>query len=402
MASETSFLSTVEISRSALAHNMGLVRSLVGPSVTIAGCVKSNAYGHGLVEAGRIFLETGTDWLSVNALFEAVALREAGVSAPIYIMGYVPNDQLGEVIKQDCRLVVYNRETLAPLNEEARKLGRRAKIHIKVETGNNRQGVPAHELMSFAQEAAAFEHLEIEGLATHFANIEDIHISAAKRFLEAFSKQPSELTPASYPATQLRRFKEAVEALKKVGVEPPLLHCANSAATLLFPETHLSMVRPGVVLYGLWPSEEMRSYLHKKQPTLKLMPALSWRTRLSQIKELPTGSTIGYGCTYKTKRPTRLGILPVGYYDGYDRGLSNNGSVLIEGRRAPILGRICMNITMIDLTEIPEAHLETPVTLLGRDGEEEITADELAHRLETINYEIPTRIHEKIPRLVVE
>lgn len=353
-------------------------RRLVGDEVILAPAVKANAYGHGLVEAAKIFLANGADWLCVNALYEAEVLREAGVQSPIYIFGYVELEELARAVELDCRLIVYNRETVAELG----RIGKAVKVHIKVETGNNRQGVLMEELVEFGRYIGGFANVELEGLTTHFANIEDT-------------------TDHSYAFKQLERFRQADKLLREAGMKVKLKHCANSAATILFQETHFEMVRTGLANYGMWPSNETYVSFLKSDSELALKPALSWKTKVAQIKKIPAGEYIGYGCTYRTSHETKLAILPVGYYDGYDRGVSGRAYVLIKGQRAPVRGRVCMNITMVDVTDIEGVKLEDEVVLIGRDGEEAISAELFAAWADTINYEVTTRINERIPRLVV-
>lgn len=397
-------LTWVEISKKALESNIRQFRQLIGEKRILCPCVKANAYGHGLADTSRIFLESGADWLSVNALYEAEILRKAGVQSPILVLGYVPLESLADALKLDLRFTVYNRETVARLDLEALKLGKKAKIHIKIETGNNRQGVLLAELADFVRYAKGFANVEIEGMSTHFANIEDT-------------------TDHSYAMLQIEKFLKAEKILKDIGVEIPIKHCANSAATILFPETHFDLVRVGIACYGMWPSKETYvSYVSESRtdPRLhgndggelvsedirnvrlgfKLTPAFTWKTKIAQIKKIPAGEFIGYGCTYRTTRDTTLAILPVGYYDGYDRGISN-GYVLIRGKRAFLRGRVCMNIIMADVTDIPEATLEDEVVLIGRDGDEMISAEQFAGWAGTINYEVTTRVNDRIPRVVV-
>jgi alanine racemase len=372
-------LTWVEISESALTNNVVRFREVVGPDVILCPCVKANAYGHGLVEVGKIFLEAGADWLGVNAVYEAKVLRDAGVEAPIYILGYVPMESLEEAVELECRLVCYNRETIERLGE----IGKKVKVHLKAETGNNRQGLREDKIVEFAKFADSFENIEVEGLATHFANIEDT-------------------TDHSYAEKQLAKFIEIDKKLSDAGINIPIKHCANSAATILFPETHFQMVRTGIANYGMWPSNEtMISYRNEIGGNFELKPAFTWKTKIAQTKTIPAGECIGYGCTVKTGRETRLAILPVGYYDGYDRKASNSAHVLIHGKRAPVLGRVCMNILMVDVTDISEAKLEDEVVLIGRDGDETISAEQFGDWIGTINYEVSTRVNERIPRIVV-
>lgn len=375
-------LSIVEISKEALRNNIQQIRTLVGPNRILCSCVKANAYGHGLVETSKIFLESGANWLSVNALFEAKALREAMIGNPIYIMGYVPLSDLEEAAVLDCRLVVYNKETIEKLGEITNKMKQPVKVHIKLETGNNRQGILQNELLEFVNYSKKFKFIEIEGLATHFANIEDT-------------------TDHSYAEKQLNIFKESIDMMQKNGIEIPIKHCANSAATILFPETYFDMVRPGISCYGMWPSTETYiSYVKKGGGEFSLTPAFSWKTKIAQIKIVPAGEYIGYGCGFRTTHETRLAILPVGYYDGYDRGV-NGGHVLIRGKRAPVRGRVCMNIIMVEITDIPDARVEDEVILIGKDGDEQITAEQFGQWAGTINYEVTTRVNERISRIFV-
>ncbi|MEK7523650.1 MAG: alanine racemase [Patescibacteria group bacterium] len=382
---QKTLLTWAEVSRPAARHNLNALRKRVGASVLLAPSVKANAYGHDLLLFSKLALESGADWLCVNALFEAEELRQAAIKAPIYIMGYVLQKDLAEVVRLGYRLVVYNKETVKGLAQAAKKLHSKARIHLKIETGNHRQGILPQDLDDFVDYIKRFPEIVVEGIATHFANIEDIDDTSPHR---------------KYPELQLERFQQTVADLAQKGLRIPIRHAANSAATLLFPNTHFELVRPGIAAYGLWPSEEIKKSVKKSNPRMELRPVLSWKTRIAQIKEIPNGAYVGYGCTFKTSQKTRLAILPVGYYDGFDRGFSNNGYVLIHGQKAPVRGRVCMNITMVDVTKIPQARVEDTVTLLGKDEREELTAEALAEMLGTINYEVTTRIREGIPRII--
>lgn len=299
-------------------------------------------------------------------------------------MGYVLKKDLEEAVELNCLIVVYNKEAVRAAALAARKLKRKAKIHIKIETGNYRQGVHMEDVLEFAAYACSFPEIIIEGVATHFANIEDA--------------DPSKNT---YAARQLQRFRDTVKMLDANGFKIPYAHCANSGAVILFPETHFNFVRPGIAIYGLWPDPKIKQAAHKIRPAIELAPVLSWRTRIAQIKNVPRNGLIGYGCTFRAPKQMKIAVLPIGYYEGFDRGFSNKGHVLIHGRRAKICGRVCMNMAMVDVTEIPRARVEDTATILGRDGNLEITAEELGEMIGTINYEITTRINENIPRVIV-
>jgi alanine racemase len=373
----------VEIGRSALVHNVAEFRRLIGARRKMLAIVKANAYGHGLLEAARIVREAGADWLGVNSLEEGVALREAGHTSPILILGYVPLDGVAEAVVRDLRLVVYNEETVAKLAEASRKLGRPAYLHFKLETGTNRQGIPPEKITGFISRARRRSGVVVEGISSHFANIEDT-------------------TDHRYPRRQLEIYRSAIEALGKRGIRVPLRHMSCTAAVILFPETWFNLVRVGIGLYGLWPSKETYlSCLEKRRNPLSLRPVLSWKARIAQIKKVPKDALVGYGGTYKTTRPTTLAVIPVGYYDGYARSLSNSSYVLVKGRRAALRGRVAMDFLTADVTDIPGVGLEEVVTLIGRDGAEEISADNLATLAGTISYEVLARINPFVPRIVV-
>ena len=377
------YTSWVEISRRALTNNVARFKSRLGPDVRLAAVVKSNAYGHGLVEASRVMIEAGADWLAVNSVEEAALLRDAGVQAPLLSLAYIPLAYLEEAVTLDLRLTVYNRETIDRLGTIAGRMNRRTRIHIKVETGTNRQGVRGEELVALAQAAGRHPHLILEGLSTHYANIEDV-------------------TEHQFAELQLSNFLEACRLLEAEGISVAVKHTACTAAALLFPQTFFNLARVGIGLYGLWPSKETRiSALQAGIALNDLEPALTWKTRVAQIKTVPAGATIGYGCTDLATQDTRLAVLPVGYYEGYDRKLSSVGYVLIRGRRAPVRGRVCMNMIMADVTSIPGAALEDEAVLLGRQGEDLISAETLAGRIGTINYEVVARINPLLPRIVV-
>jgi len=376
-------LTWVEVSKEALIKNIRQFRKLIGKERILCPCIKANAYGHGLVGVAKTYIEAGANWLSVNSLYEAEDLREAGITVPIYILGYVPVSALVDVVRLDCRIVVYNRETIDALGVACDELGKSVKVHLKAETGNNRQGIDLEEIVHFANYISKIsDKIEIEGLATHFANIEDT-------------------TEHSYAEMQLERFNRSIKMLEDAGHYIPIKHCANSAATLLFPKTYFDMVRPGIATYGMWPSPEtLLSYEREVGDGFEMHPAFTWKCKIAQVKTIPEGESIGYGCTYKATRDTRLAILPIGYYDGYDRCISG-AHVLIRGKRAPVRGRVCMNIVMVDVTDISDVVVEDEVVLIGKDGAEEISAELFGSWAGTINYEIPTRVNDRIPRIYI-
>ncbi len=272
---------------------------------------------------------------------------------------------------RDLRLTVYNRQTVQRLAELAARAGRTVRLHVKVETGTWRQGLVPRELGAFVRDIRKRPNLVVEGLSSHFANIEDT-------------------TKHDYPRLQLECYRAACREVEAEGDRVPLKHMSCTASTILFPEPEFNLARVGIGLYGLWPSKEtyLSAALEKKEPP-DLRPVLSWRARVAQVKKVPAGAFIGYGCTFRTTRPTVLAVVPVGYYDGYDRRLSNAAHVLVKGRRAPVRGRIAMDFFVADVTDVPGVRLEDEVTLLGADGRERVTAEDLAALIGTIRLRGP-------------
>jgi len=366
-------LSTVEISKSALVHNIKTFRKLIGKDKVLGVAVKANAYGHGMVECAKVFLKAGADYLCVNAVFEAEELRKAGIKSPILIMGYTPLSDLKKAVQLKCDLIIFNDETIKALD----KIGQKVNIHLKIETGNHRQGIRLEDLSKISTDLKRYKNINVAGISTHFANLED-----------RINHQ--------YALYQLKEFKKAIHLIEADGHAPQYLHCASSAAVILLPEAHFNFVRIGIGAYGLWPSEKTEKAAKRAGIDIKLKPTLTWKSIVSQVKDVKKGSLIGYGCTYEMPRNGKIAIVPVGYYDGYVRALSGRGQVLINGKRAPVIGRVCMNMIMVDITGIKDVKLEDEVVLIGKG----ITAEELGEWSGTINYEVTTRIGERIERIL--
>jgi alanine racemase len=376
-------LNWLEIDAGALRNNIAEFKRRLARGPRLGAVVKSNAYGHGMIEIAKVAADASVDWLCVNNVHEGAALRDAGLTLPILVMGYVPIDALDEVVARALQPVVYNVETLERLDALASKRGATVPVHIKLETGTHRQGVLERDVAAFVDRIRKARSLELAGLTTHFANIEDT-------------------TSHDFAESQIATFSRIADAIAAVHPGPFLRHSACSAAVLLFNRTHLDLARVGISLYGLWPSKETYvSCLERGKPSLDLTPVMTWKTRVAQVKQVPEGGYVGYGCTWRASRPTTIAVLPVGYYEGYDRELSGLAHVLVRGRRAPIRGRVCMNMCMVDVTDIPGTRLEDEVVLLGRQGDERITAEQLAGWRGTITYEIVSRIHPSLPRVMV-
>jgi alanine racemase len=365
----------VEIDLSAIASNTRRIKSLVGPGVSILASLKADAYGHGALKVARTVLHNGASMLGVATVSEATPLREAGISAPILVFGYVPHWQMREAVRLGLTITLYSIESAQALSRAAQALKQIVKVHIKVDTGMGRLGIRAEqvaEVLKLFHEIIHLPGLELEGIFTHFA-MADTHDQTHARM-------------------QLIRFQHILHALEEERMRPPLVHAANSAAILSLPESHFDMVRPGIALYGLDPSLEVRL-------PEGFRPALSFKTQVAQVKVVPEGECISYGCNYITDRPTRVAVLPVGYADGFRRGPANWGSVLVHGQEAPLLGRVCMDQCMIDVSHIPQVRVGDEVVLIGQQEEATLTAEQVAQRLGTNNYEVVSEILARVPRV---
>lgn len=376
----------IELSRSAYLGNMAFLRRCVGSDVELSAVVKANAYGHGLLPIAGLAIEGGADSFCVHSVEEALELRAAGFEQDILVMGHVPVARLESAIDQNLSLVLYHGETLDALDRLTRARDQTVNVHLKLETGTHRQGVSGAELEALLHRLGQCPGVLLEGVYTHFANIEDT-------------------TDHSYARLQMERFEAALRRVTEAGLSPSKRHAACSAAAILFPSTHFDFVRVGISQYGFWSSNEtLLSYELGRPPgeVQGLRPVLTWKTRVSQVKWVEAGQPVGYGCSHRTTRRTRLAILPIGYSDGYDRGLSSASSVLIHGRRAPVCGRICMNLTMVDVTDMAGVEVEDEVVLLGSQGDETVGAQDLAAVAGTIHYEVVARLSRGIPRVVVD
>ena len=359
----------VQIDLAALEHNVRVIKGLLKPETKFCAVVKADAYGHGAIEVARVAVAAGADYLAVAILSEALELRGAGFTVPILILGHTPELQARQVVAHAVEQTIFSLEAARALSEAAVELGTIAKVHIKVDTGMSRVGVQPAAVADFAAAVAALPGICIEGLFSHFATAD----SADK----------------TYAFKQLDCFEQVIQDLKCRDIDIPLKHIANSAAILELPQTQFNMVRPGIILYGLWPSNEVKQ-------TIELRPVMQFKALVSLVKEVPGGVGVSYGCTYVTKRPSRIATLPVGYADGWTRLLAEKASVLIRGHRASVIGRICMDQCMIDVTDIPDVQAGDEVLLFGG---EELPVDEIADHLGTINYEIVCMVGKRVPRV---
>lgn len=377
-----------EIDLKAIAQNVRALRRITNSEARLMAVVKANAYGHGVIKVARRALESGADVLGVARLNEGIALRQAGFDAPTLIFGYTPPALTKKLLEFDLTQTVWSYQTAAALS--AAVAARKAlKVHLKVDSGMGRLGLlpdccrlPALDANSPAkalgevEAIASLAGLRLEGVYTHFA--------------------AADSTDKSYTSKQFEIFAEFLDDIRKAGLDIPVCHAANSAAIIDLPETHLDMVRAGISIYGLYPSDEVN------KDRIALQPAMTLKSRVVHLKKVPAGFKVSYGMTHETSKPTTIASVPVGYADGFSRLLSSRGHMLVGGRRAPIVGRVCMDTTMLDVGHVPGIDLEDEVVIFGRQQDASITADEIAASLDTINYEIVSSLTARIPRVYLQ
>ncbi len=368
----------LEINLDNLINNIQVIRKYVGNDTLIMAIVKGNAYGHGAITCSKIFLENGADRLGVSILSEGIALRKAGIVAPILLLNYTHPIQYDDLIKYDLIETIYSYEDAELLSKAAQALGKSAKIHIKIDTGMNRIGFrPDKASIEDILKITNLPNIEVEGIFTHFATAE---------------YEDKSLTKAQY-----EKFRWLIDRLEEMDINIPIKHGSNSAAIIDLPEYKMNMVRPGIMLYGHYPSE----YVNKE--LIKIKPAMTLKSCISQIKSLEAGEGIGYGQTYITNRKSRIATLPIGYADGYTRMLSSKKAyVSINNEKANILGSICMDQLMVDITDINSVQNDDEAILFGYEHKSQPTVEELAEKLGTANYELLCMIGMRVPRIYIE
>jgi alanine racemase len=382
-------LTWAEVDLNAYAHNITELRRITRKNARLMAVVKADGYGHGAIEVAGEALKNGAEYLGVARINEAVQLRTAGLDAPILIFGYTPADYSDTLIKYDLAQTVYSLKAARALSERAQQKGAKVSVHIKADSGMGRLGLllnapdrvnPSnHPLQKAVQEVESISRLSgllVEGLFTHFATAD----SADK----------------AYANQQLAVFMDLIDRLDREGLAPPIKHAANSGALIDLPESHLDMVRPGIATYGLYPSDEVN------KGDVSLKPVMALKSRIIQLKKVPAGFNISYGITYQTDKTTTIATVPVGYADGFNRLLSNRGHMLVHDQKVPIVGRVCMDLTMLDVGSVSDVAVEDEVVVFGQQANESITADEIASRLNTINYEIVSTITARVPRVYLK
>jgi len=368
-------LTWAEIDLDAIAFNAAGLKARAGGKAELMVTVKANGYGHGAVQVARAALEGGATRLAVHRALEGVQLRQAGITAPILVMGYTLPAVSERVVRWNLTPTVNSQPQAEALSAAAVAAGKMLPIHVKIDTGMGRYGLLPDEALGFVRFLSQLPGLVLEGLYTHHA--------------------VADLADKSFTRHQFGLYMNVVEQLEAAGFTFPLKHVSNSATTLDLPEMALDMLRCGIALYGLRPSGEV-------EPVIPLRPALTLKSRVVRVRTLPAGASISYGRTYITEKPTRVALVPVGYGDGYHRILSNRGAVLIHGQRAPIVGRVCMDQFVVDVNHIPDVQLHDEVVLVGRQGEGHIPAEEVARWAETINYEVTTGLLPRVVRVYIK
>ncbi len=365
----------IEIDLNSLRKNYNFIRSRIDKRTKLAAVVKANAYGHGAVRVAKKLSQLGAEYFCVGSPDEGLELREAGIQEPILVLAEILKSQIGDILKGDLIQTVASLETLNALNIAGSKNNKIIKVHLKIDTGMGRIGFFPKQVVDVFKYIQELNFIKVEGLFSHFARADE----EDKKF--------------SYQ--QLQKFNDLLKSLKKEKFDLPLIHIANSAAVIDLPGTYLDFVRPGIILYGLLPSQEL-----SKEASLEAV--LSFKTKITQLRELPADSFISYGSTYKTDAKEKVAVLPVGYKDGYPRLLSSQGEVLIRGERAPIRGRVCMGQTIVSVDHIQDVELGDEVVLIGKQGNEEISASEIAGLCGTINYEILCNLNERLEKIYIE
>lgn len=364
----------VEVDLGALKHNLLAIRKQIGPHVKIMGIVKADAYGHGDYEVSKALLNYGVEMLGIAILEEGIQLRDRGINAPLLLLGGIFEDQIDAVIQYDLIPTVYDLKLAETLSKRAIYLNKAVKIHVYVDTGMGSIGVMYHKVIEFIKCIKDMKGLLIDGIYTHCSC--------------------SDEKESEYTYLQIKRFKDVLAALDAIEVRVPLRHMANSGAILGYPDAYFNMARPGLSLYGLYPSEDVPR-------DIGIKPVMSFKTRIIHIKDMEPGDFVSYGRTYRVTVPARVATLPLGYDDGYNRLLSNQAEVIIRGIKAPIVGRICMDQCFVDVTSIKDVSVGDEVVLYGRQGQETISIESIAKQLNTIPYEIVCNVSKRVPRIYV-
>jgi alanine racemase len=363
-----------EVDLGALEFNYRQIQKRIPEEVKLLAVVKADAYGHGAIPISLRLEKLGVEYLGVAIPEEGVELRRGGVKAPILVLGGLYGGEVDEIFRFHLTPVIFRKDSLKLLSREAERRKRKVRVHLKVDTGMGRLGVPFNLWPDFLKEVKRFPKIEVEGILSHFSMTDE---------------------ERGYTQNQWRAFQRAAAIAQEMGISYQYLHMASSATIAAFSTYSGNLVRPGIMLYGSYPS-------HTFQTRISLKPVMTLKTRIHFLKPVPSGTRISYGGTFTTKRESMIATLPIGYADGYSRHLSNQGEVLIHGKRAPVVGKVCMDFIMVDVTDIPHVSVGDEVILMGRQGKEEITVEEIARKMNSISYEVLCGIGKRVPRIYKE
>ncbi len=367
-----------EIDLTAFRHNLQNLRKYLDPQTRIMAIVKADAYGHGAVSCARIAVESGAaNYLGAGVIEEGIELRENGLNAPILILGSIFPDEAEDLVRHNLATILCTQPLAQALSKEAEKQDKTVSVHIKVDTGMNRLGISPENLPALLDQVRDLKNLKIEAVSTHFSSADDEDLSVTQ--------------------AQLEKFQTALTILQKEGVHTPIVHCANTSALFKFPESHFNMVRPGLILYGVLPSPSLRPVIDQGENPFQ--PVMQWKSQIILLKPIAKNQPVSYSGSFTTQRDSLIATLPIGYADGLHRMLSNKMDVLIRGRRAPQVGNICMDMILIDVTDIPDVQAGDEVVIFGRQGDEMISVEELAVKGKTIPYEILCSVSKRVPRI---
>ena len=367
-----------EIDLTAFRHNLQNLRKYLDPQTRIMAVVKADAYGHGAVPCARIAVESGAaNYLGAGVIEEGIELRENGLNAPILILGSIFPDEAEDLVRHNLATILCTQPLAQALSKEAEKQDKTVSVHIKVDTGMNRLGISPENLPALLDQVRNLKNLKIEAVSTHFSSADDEDLSVTQ--------------------AQLEKFQTALTILQKEGVHTPIVHCANTSALFKFPESHFNMVRPGLILYGVLPSPSLRPIIDQGENPFQ--PVMQWKSQIILLKPIAKNQPVSYSGSFTTQRDSLIATLPIGYADGLHRMLSNKMDVLIRGRRAPQVGNICMDMILIDVTDVPDVQEGDEVVIFGRQEDQMISVEELAMEGQTIPYEILCNVGKRVPRI---
>ena len=371
-----------EINLKAFKHNLQNLKTALGSKTEIMAVVKADAYGHGALPCAKTAIESGVGYLGAGVIEEGIELRKNGIKDPVLILGGIFADEVADLVHHNLSTILSTSHLAEALSREGKKQGKTVNIHIKIDTGMNRLGVYPEDLLALTEKIGNLPNLKIEALSTHFSSADDEDLSITNQ--------------------QIELFKKALNKLTNAGIIPSLTHLSNTSAIFRFPESHSKMVRPGLILYGALPSPILNSVVQSfcKNENLKSFePVMQWKSRIILLKSVQKGQALSYSRKYLTQKDSRIATIPIGYADGLSRRLSNNMEVLVKGKRVPQVGTICMDMSLIDVSEVPNVQIGDEVVIFGKQGEEVIQVEELAQKANTLPYEILCNVGKRVPRI---